>query len=102
LRHRENLANPRQQRAKVGNAIRLGVEHDHDHPGRGDILLELEVAVDGNQDAKAAFPHARQEPPVPPALPAKVSDVRNVKSMQVACETPRCALVEQDAHVIAA
>ena len=75
------------------------MQNDHDDGDGRDILLKLQVPVDGDEGIEPVTTHAGEKASIAPTLPAQVDDVRDVKPGQLTLEPMRRAFVKQDAHL---
>ena len=83
---------------QVAFAVGPCPEHDDRDTGGSDILLVCQVAVDGNEDAKACIEHEAQELTVAVPGPSFPSRSGNVVPGQRTPQLARHAFVEEHPH----
>ena len=90
-------SNLRHQRLQGDNVVSARVEDDHADVQPGDILLELQVAINGNEAVNACCGEL-QQPAVLYARPTQFDDGPDRVRRQFLTKAPGNALVKQHAH----
>jgi len=71
---RQRSSDARHQGPKIGDAIRSSVDDNDRDPNCGQVLLEAQIAIDGDEVGEARRHHTPQEISVAPAKPALIGD----------------------------
>lgn len=72
---------------------------DHDcHPRGANVLLKLDVLIDGDETGEPVFHHECEELAVALAGPAQIDDMMNIVPRQLALERPGHTFIKQQPH----
>lgn len=94
----EGVKNLRNERPQFLDTISLGEHDDHADTGRAEVLLKLEILVDGEQSCKVFREHQPQQLAISLRGPPHVDYMADVVSNQVLLKWTRDALIEQEQH----